>query len=97
MIRLQKYISNSGVTSRRKAEELISQGRVKVNGIVATLGCSIDETTDIVEIDSKVISREENKVYIMLNKPTGYLSSVTDDRGRKTVVDLIECDKRIYP
>lgn len=97
MIRLQKYISNSGVTSRRKSEELISQGRVKVNGIVATLGCSVDETTDIVEIDSKVISREENKVYIMLNKPTGYLSSVTDDRGRKTVVDLIDIKERIFP
>lgn len=97
MIRLQKYISDSGVTSRRKAEELIIQGRVKVNGTVATLGCKVDETCDVVEIDSKVISKEENKVYIMLNKPTGYLSSVTDDRGRKTVVDLVNIKERIFP
>lgn len=97
MIRLQKYISNSGVTSRRKAEELISQGRVKVNGIVATLGCSVDETNDVVEIDSKVISNKENKIYIMLNKPTGYLSSVSDDRGRKTVLDLVKVKERIFP
>lgn len=97
MIRLQKYISDSGITSRRKAEELILDGRVKVNGIVATLGCKVDEINDVIEIDSKVISKEENKVYIMLNKPTGYLSSVSDDRGRKTVVDLVDVKERIFP
>ncbi len=97
MIRLQKYISDSGYTSRRKAEELITQGRVKVNGNIAALGCKVDEVNDVVEIDSKIISKEENKVYIMLNKPTGYLSSVSDDRGRKTVVDLVNVKERVFP
>ena len=97
MVRLQKYISDSGYTSRRKAEELITEGRVKVNGEVATLGYKVDELNDIVEIDSKIISKEENKIYIMLNKPTGYLSSVTDDRGRKTVIDLVNVKERVFP
>lgn len=97
MVRLQKFISDAGYTSRRKAEELIEKGQVKVNGVVATLGMKIDETLDEVEINGEILKSEENKVYIMLNKPTGYLSSVTDDRGRKTVVELIDIKERIFP
>lgn len=97
MIRLQKYISDAGYCSRRKAEELIEKGQVKVNGMVATLGMKVDEASDEIEIDGKILKKEEKKVYIMLNKPTGYLSSVTDDRGRKTVIDLVGVSERIFP
>ena len=97
MIRLQKFISDSGITSRRKAEELITEGKVKVNGVIAALGCKVDETKDVVEVNGKKISLNEKKVYILLNKPAGYLSSVTDDRGRKTVIDLIGIKERIFP
>ncbi len=97
MIRLQKFISDAGVTSRRKAEELIVSGRVKVNGTVAEIGCKVDELKDIVEVDGKKITLNEKNVYILLNKPVGYLSSVTDDRGRKTVVELVGIKERIFP
>lgn len=98
MIRLQKFISDSGYTSRRKAEELISAGRVTVNGVVATIGIKVDENSCDVRIDGNSIKKCETKIYIMLNKPTGYLSSVTDDRGRKTVIDLIDNVKeRVFP
>ena len=97
MIRLQKFISDAGVTSRRKAEEIILSGRVKVNGIIAEIGCKVDEAKDVIEIDGKKITLNEKNVYILLNKPKGYLSSVTDDRGRKTVVELIGIKERIFP
>ena len=97
MIRLQKFISDAGVTSRRKAEEIILSGRVKVNGIIAEIGCKVDESKDVIEIDGKKITLNEKNVYILLNKPKGYLSSVTDDRGRKTVVELIGIKERIFP
>ncbi len=97
MIRLQKFISDSGLTSRRKAEELILSGRVKVNGVIAALGCKVDELKDTVEVDGKKIALSERAVYILLNKPVGYLSSVTDDRGRKTVVELVGIKERIFP
>ena len=97
MVRLQKFISDSGYTSRRKAEDLILAGRVKINGEIATLGMKVDELSDTVEVEGKVLKREENIVYIMLNKPVGYLSSVTDDRGRKTVVELVGVKERIFP
>jgi len=97
MLRLQKFISDSGLTSRRKAEELITSGRVRVNGLVAELGCKVDEQNDVVEVDGKRITLGEKHIYIMLNKPEGYLSSVTDDRGRKTVVELIGLKERIFP
>ncbi|XMB66540.1 pseudouridine synthase [Mycoplasmatota bacterium zrk1] len=96
MERLQKVIANSGITSRRKAEEMISAGRVKVNGLlVTTLGEKVSKK-DIIEVDGKEISIEEN-VYFVLNKPSGYLSSVSDDKNRKVVVDLINTKKRIFP
>jgi len=94
--RLQKVIANSGYCSRRKAEELISAGKVYVNGEKAELGLKVSGE-DVIEIDGKAINREEDKVYYLLNKPRGVISSVNDEKDRKTVVDLINTDKRIYP
>lgn len=99
MERLQKFIANSGYTSRRKAEELILARRVKVNGRVVTeLGTKVSNS-DVIEIDGLVLNNEqkEQKVYYLLNKPRGVITSTTDDKGRKTVIDLIATDKRIYP
>lgn len=97
MIRLQKFIADNGYTSRRKAEELIKLGRVKVNGKTAILGLKVDNN-DLVEIDGLVLNNDnENKVYYLLNKPRGVITSTNDDKGRKTVVDLINTTKRIYP
>lgn len=97
-IRLQKYIAQCGVASRRRAEEMIQAGRVKVNGdIVTEMGTRVSEQ-DKVEVDGKHIKMEKKLVYIMLNKPSGYVSTVSDPRGRKTVLDLIEgVNERIYP
>ncbi len=96
MERLQKVIANSGVTSRRKAEELILNGKVKVNGeVILTMGKQVSPS-DCIEVDGMVISKED-KVYYLLNKPREVIASVSDDKGRKTVVDLISEEKRIYP
>lgn len=95
MERLQKVIAQSGVCSRRKAEELIEQGKVKVNNEIATLGMKVDSKDDIT-VDGKLIRKEE-KVYFLLNKPRGVVCTSHDDKNRKTVVDLINTDKRIYP
>jgi len=96
MERLQKVIANSGYCSRRKAEELISSGKVRVNGLVVSeLGVKVDGNDEIM-IGGKIISREE-KEYILLNKPRGVVSTSHDDKDRKTVIDLINSDKRLYP
>ena len=97
MERLQKVIANSGYTSRRNAEKLISDGRVSVNGeIVTELGTKVNPE-DLILIDGVEINKNEKKVYFLLNKPRGYISSVTDDKDRKTIVELIDTDQRIYP
>ena len=98
-MRLQKYIALCGVSSRRKAEELILQGKVKVNNrVVKEMGTKINPKLDIVKVDDKHISIEKNKVYIMLNKPVGYMTTLDDEKNRRTVRDLIEGVKeRIYP
>ncbi len=97
MERLQKVIANSGYTSRRKAEELILQGKVKINGeIIKELGTKVS-STDQIEIEGNFLEKNEKKVYYMLNKPRGVISSVRDDKNRKTVVSLIDTDLRIYP
>lgn len=96
MERLQKVIANSGICSRRKAEELIKEGRVKVNNIVVKeLGVKVS-SKDKIKVDDKELSKE-NKVYYLLNKPRGVITSVNDEKSRKTVVDLIPCRERIYP
>lgn len=97
MERLQKIIANSGYCSRRKAEKLILDGKVKVNGTtVKEMGFKA-EYNDIVEVEGNLINKNEDKVYYLLNKPRGIITSVNDDKNRKTVVDLIDTDKRIYP
>lgn len=97
MERLQKYMASCGIASRRKCEELILSGRVKVNGnVISELGYKVSQD-DKVYLDEKVIFPEINKVYIALNKPTGYVSTVSDERGRKTILDLIDVNERIYP
>lgn len=96
MERLQKVIANSGYCSRRKAEELIQKGKVIVNDIKVTeLGFKVNGS-DKISIDGKMLSRDE-KEYYLLYKPRGIITSTKDEKNRKTVVDLIETDKRIYP
>lgn len=96
MERLQKVIANSGYCSRRKAEDLISEGKVKVNNTIVTeLGTKVD-TKDSIEINGKVLT-VEGKEYILLYKPRGVIVSTSDDKDRKTVLDLIKTDKRLYP
>ncbi len=97
-IRLQKYIAQSGILSRRKAEEIIKQGRVEVNGEILLEPWFPVGEKDCVKVDGKVITLEEKKIYIMLNKPEGYISTVKDQFSRKTVLDLVkEIKERIYP
>lgn len=97
MERLNKYIASCGVCSRRKADELIQEGRVKINDIIVTnLGEKV-EVNDIVKVDNKVISKEEKKVYIALNKPKGYVTTNSDQFDRKSVIDLIHEEVRVYP
>lgn len=96
MERLQKVISSSGYTSRRKAEELIIQGKVKVNDVVINeLGYKVSSKDEIKIND--ILLEKENKVYYLLNKPRGVVSTTDDDKNRKTVVDLINTSVRIYP
>jgi pseudouridine synthase len=98
-MRLQKYMALCGVASRRNSEEMIKNGMVKVNGNTITeLGTIIDPDKDKVLVNDKKIKLEKNKVYIMLNKPIGYVSSLKDEKGRRVVTDLIEgVSERIYP
>lgn len=97
MERLQKVIAASGYTSRRKAEELIQNGKVKVNGkVVWELGTKVD-VHDIIEVDGNLLQKEEQKVYYLLYKPRGVVTTTSDDKHRKTVVDLIPTQMRIYP
>ena len=96
MERLQKVIAASGITSRRKAEELIKNGQVKVNGqIITELGTKVSNIDEI-EIDNKILEREA-KEYYLINKPRGVITSTSDDKGRKTICDLINTSARIYP
>ncbi len=96
-MRINKYIASSGVCSRRKAEEYILEGKVLVNGIVNTeLGYKVKEK-DVVVVDGKTISLEENKVYIMLNKPKGYVTTSKEQFGRPSVLDIVKVEERVYP
>ena len=96
MERLQKVIAESGYTSRRKAEELIKQGKVKVNGtVVSELGTKVSDKDEI-EIDNKILVKE-TKEYYLINKPRGVITSTDDDKNRKVVTELIPTEARIYP
>ena len=96
--RLQKYIARCGIASRRKAEEMILQGKVKVNGrIVRELGSKIIPGKDVVTVNNKRIYEKEKYIYIKLYKPEGYVTTVKDQFNRKTVIDLISIKERIYP
>ncbi len=98
-MRINKYLAMCGVSSRRKAEEFVLQGMVKVNGTVTTnLAHNIDESKDVVLLNGQKLTLPENFVYYLLNKPKGYVCTLSDDRGRKTIVDLIDgIDKRVFP
>ena len=97
--RLQKILSHAGIASRRTAEKMILDGRVKVDGkIITELGIKFDIEVNKIYADDKIIHYTEQKIYILLNKPKNVLSTVKDDRGRTTVIDLItDIDERIYP
>ena len=98
-MRLQKFIAECGIASRRNAEKIIESGRVTVNGeLVDYMGCVIDPQQDVVEIDGRVIEPENKKYYIVLNKPKNYVTTVSDDLGRPTVMQLVsDINARIYP
>jgi 23S rRNA pseudouridine2605 synthase len=98
-IRLQKILSDSGICSRRKAEELISQGLVKVNGKVAKLGDKANDR-DVIMVDGERVrySKKRSKIYIMLNKPRGYVTTMSDELDRKCVTELLDgVEERVYP
>lgn len=97
MERLQKLIASRGVCSRRKAEELIAAGRVTVNGIVAQLGTSADPDADTILLDGSPLPSSVENVYIMLHKPRGFVTTLSDEKGRPVVTELVDCGKRVYP
>lgn len=94
--RLQKIISAAGLMSRRAAEQYIEAGRVKLNGVIAKLGDRAEET-DVITVDEKPLPRIEGRTYIMLNKPCGYVTSMSDEKGRRNVTELIKGQGRVYP
>ena len=95
--RLQKFLANAGIASRRKCEELIVDGKIEVNGAIVTeLGTKVSEK-DIVKYNGKIVKTEEEKIYILLNKPIGYVTTAKDQFNRDTVLDLIKINKRIVP
>ena len=96
--RLQKLLSARGIASRRKAEGMILAGRVSVNGAVAALGDSADADMDDIRIDGKSIPKRRSFVYIMLHKPRGFVTTLSDEKGRRVVTDLVaDCGERVYP
>ena len=95
--RLQKILSSRGLCSRRKAEEWITAGRVTVNGAVAALGDSADPDVDEIRVDGKELPKPDDFVYIMLNKPRGYVTTLSDEKGRPNAAQLVDCGKRVYP
>jgi len=97
-IRLQKFLSEAGVASRRKAEEMIRNGSVKVNGVTSQVGDSVDPKRDTVTVKGKKVRKESNMRYILLNKPRGYVTTTDDELGRKCVLELVkDVKERVYP
>lgn len=96
--RLQKYLANQGIGSRRKCEQYILDGRVKVNGVIVTeLGTKVNTDVDEICFDGKKVNKQDKKVYILLNKPIGYVTTVKDQFNRDTVMDLIKIRERVVP
>lgn len=95
-MRINKYLSESGVASRRGADELIKDGVVKINGRIAAIGDEVS-VGDIVSVNGKNVSAVKSYDYYIMNKPKGYICSVKDEKGRKTVMDLLPKDKRLFP
>lgn len=95
--RLQKILSGRGICSRRKAEEWIEAGRVTCNGITAKLGDVADPEVDAILVDGKPLPSQQTYVYIMLNKPRGYVTTLSDEKGRPNAAQLIDCGTRVYP
>ena len=96
--RLQKLISAAGLCSRRKAEEWLAAGRVTVNGMTASIGDKADPEQDVVKVDGVALSKPVTHTYIMLHKPRGYVTTLSDEKGRKTVAQLVEnCPARVWP
>lgn len=96
--RLQKWIARCGISSRRAAEELLRQGRVTLNGRVAGLGESGDPERDTLLVDGRPVAAAPEPVYLMLNKPRGYVTTLSDERGRKTAAELVaDCGRRVFP
>ncbi len=99
-MRIQKALSDCGFTSRRKAEELVKQGRIKINGRAATIGASVNPNRDVITVDGErvVTNQKKKNIYIALNKPRGYVTSLSDELGRKTVDELVaDLGTRVYP
>ena len=96
--RLQKILSARGVASRRKAEEMIQAGLVTVNGTVAQLGDTADAQSDVILVGGKPLPKQESHVYILLNKPRGYVTTLSDEKGRPNAAQLVaDCGVRVYP
>jgi len=96
--RLQKILSSRGVASRRHSETLLAEGRVRVNGVIAALGDSADPDSDRIEIDGKPLPEPNPYVYILLNKPRGYVTTLSDEKGRPNAAQLVaDCGVRVYP
>ena len=98
MERLQKIIASRGLCSRRQAEQWITEGRVTLNGMTAQLGQTADPDADTILVDGKALPGLQKKVYLMLNKPRGYVTTLSDEKGRKNAAQLVEnCGQRVYP
>ena len=96
--RIQKLLSAAGVASRRGAEELIRAGRVRVNGNTARLGDTADRREDVIEVDGVPLPKEAPKRYLLLHKPRGFVTTLSDEQGRRTVAELVaDCGERVYP
>lgn len=96
--RIQKILSARGVASRRKAEEMIQDGRITCNGVICTLGQTADPDVDLILIDGKPLPMDGERVYILLHKPRGYVTTLSDEKGRKNAAQLVaDCGVRVYP
>lgn len=98
LVRLQKYMADCGVASRRKSEELIAAGKVKVNGVIASVGDKVDPKNDTISVNGRKLTKDKSYVYLMLHKPRGYVTTMSDEMDRKCVAELVaDVGKRIYP